>query len=179
MDAVDRFFQYEAEQFRNLSRIERFRQALMAQVGNRYVSGRENWEEADCSGLLTIPLFLACGYRLRGTADNYYRQVFISRPNGIDCMFCITPKAVSNHHGRNVAAGTATHVMGFVAPGIVLNTTLDGAIIQPIKDAVHYWEHGGYRCDIRGIDHDRAKKLSGKLLYGLDPSVRKLMRAGK
>jgi murein DD-endopeptidase len=70
-----------------------------------------------------------------------------------------------------VAAGTATHVAGFLDDGIILNSQEPYARVRRISDVSDWYQRNGFEVAVRGLNRDELERLAkeGKTVYDLDP----------
>jgi murein DD-endopeptidase len=162
----------ERRKFEKMNEAERFIYFLLKQFGSPYGWGKETPETSDCSGAVCMALFAATGLLIRTTADDLYKRVFTvinPRANQIKAIFCITKKSMQ-HGDRTVAAGTVTHVAGFIDDGIILNSQEPYAKVRRITDVSDWYQRNGYEVAVRGLDRDALARLAreGKTVYDLD-----------
>ena len=120
----DKLMENEKRQFEKMSELNKFIYFLLLQFGSPYGWGKENPVASDCSGAVCLALFAATGHLIRTTADDLFKRVFTKvnpRRDEIQAVFYVTQKN-QKHGDRLVAAGTATHIAGFVEDGIILNS---------------------------------------------------------
>jgi murein DD-endopeptidase len=113
----------ERRQFEKMNEYDKFVYFLLLQYGSPYGWGKENPVEADCSGKVCMALFAATGLLIRTTADDLFKRVFTKvnpQQGDIRAVFYVTKKQ-EKHGDRMVAAGTATHIAGFVDDGVILS----------------------------------------------------------
>jgi len=166
---IEKLFQMEAKEFKNLKPEEKYKCALAMQIFTPYVGGKENPKAADCSGSVSLALMKAFGIEIRVTADHFYKKVFTEEKNGIDAMFLITNEK-KYHFGRWVPAGTATHIVGLIEDDIVLDQVRPKARIRQIEYVAHYAKSRGYEIAIRGLNIEALKKHKG-VAWGLDIEI--------
>ena len=124
----------EKKQFEKMNETEKFVYFLLLQFGSPYGWGNENPEKSDCSGAVCMALFAATGFLIRTTADDLFKRVFTKTNPGrgdIQAVFYVTKKN-QKHGDRTVAAGTATHIAGFVDEGVILNSQEPHARVRRI-----------------------------------------------
>jgi murein DD-endopeptidase len=165
----------ERRQFEGMNAASRYRYMLTLLAGVPYGWGKENPEEADCSGSVQFALMASYGFQLRVTADGLYKRVFTVRTPPKECaraIFFVTSETTS-HGGRIVPAGTAVHVAGFVEERVVLNASPPGARLEPVEDVVRRYRKRSLIADIRGLNRDRARRISdrGRDCSGLDKEL--------
>jgi murein DD-endopeptidase len=165
----------EKKQFEKMSEAERFVYFLLLQYGSPYGWGKENPQASDCSGAVCMALYAATGLLIRTTADDLFKRVF-TRPNprkgDIRAVFYVTGK--NRRHGdRSVVPGTATHVAGILADGIILNSQEPYAQLRRVSDVSDWFQREGSEVYIRGLDRTALERLAkeGKTRYGLDKEI--------
>jgi murein DD-endopeptidase len=156
-----------------MNETERFVCFLLKQFGSPYGWGKENPVSSDCSGAVCTALYAATGLLIRATADDLYRRFFTEinpRADQIRAIFCITKKN-AQHGDRNVSAGTATHIAGFVDDGVILNSQEPYARVRKITDVTDWYQRNGYEIAVRGLNREAFERLAraGKTTYDLDP----------
>ncbi|MCL2444413.1 MAG: peptidoglycan endopeptidase, partial [Treponema sp.] len=74
------------------------------------------------------------------------------------------------HGDRTVAAGTATHICGFVDDSVVLNSEQPTAKVRYIMNVSNWFQKEGYETVVRGLDRSALERLAkeGKTVYELD-----------
>jgi len=127
-------------------------------------------------------LFAATGLLIRTTADDLYKRVFTEvnpRANTIRAVFYITKKN-QKHGDRMVAAGTATHIAGFVEDGVILNSQEPYAKVRRITDVSNWYQNNGFEVAVRGLNRKALARLAGegKTVYGLDVEFKKYFDIG-
>jgi murein DD-endopeptidase len=162
----------EKKQFEKMSETDRFIYFLLLQFGSPYGWGKENPESSDCSGAVCMALFAATGLLVRTTADDLFKRVFTKinpRQGDIRAVFFVSKKD-KKHGDRWVAAGTATHVAGFVDDGGVMNSQEPYARVRRITELSDYYQREGNEVHIRGLNREALERLAkeGKTVYGLD-----------
>ena len=162
----------EKKQFEKMSEHDRFVYFLLLQFGSPYGWGKENPISSDCSGAVCMALFAATGLLIRTTADDLLRRVFTKinpRQGDIRAVFYITKKN-QKHGDRTVAAGTATHVAGFVDDGVILNSQEPYAKVRRINEVSDWYQRNGHEVYVRGLDREALARLAreGKTVYDLD-----------
>jgi murein DD-endopeptidase len=165
----------ERRQFEAMSEADRFAYFLLLQFGSPYGWGNENPESSDCSGAVCMALFAATGLLIRTTADDLYKRIFTkANPNARDirAVFYLTRKN-QKHGDRTVAAGTATHVAGFVGEGVVFNSQQPHAMVRRIVDVSVWYERNGFDIVTRGLNREALARLAGegRTLFGLDAEL--------
>jgi len=144
----------------------------LLQFGSPYGWGKENPESSDCSGAVCMALFAATGLLIRTTADGLFKLVFTKnnpRQGDIRAVFYVTKKS-KKHGDRMVAAGTATHVAGFVDDGVILNSQTPNARVRRINEVSDWYFREGHEIYIRGLDREALVRIAkeSKTLHGLD-----------
>jgi len=160
----------ERRQFEKMNETDKFIYFLLLQFGSPYGWGNENPEKSDCSGAVCMALFAATGLLIRTTADDLFKRVFTKTNPGrgdIQAVFYVTKKN-EKHGDRTVAAGTATHIAGFVDEGVVLNSQEPHAKVRRINDVSDWYFRNGYEVFVRGLDREALARLAGNTVYGLD-----------
>ena len=168
----DKLMEIEKRQFEAMNEPNKFIYFLLLQFGSPYSWGSENPERSDCSGAVCMALFAATGLLIRTTADDLLKRVFTKRnpkQGDIRAVFYVTKKAMK-HGDRNVAAGTATHIAGFLDDGVILNSQTPFARIRRINEVTDWYQRNGYDVVIRGLDRNALARLSkeGNTRHGLD-----------
>ena len=156
-----------ANKFDSLPEVAQHRMLQLLLEGARYRLGTENLLSTDCSGVLSWPLLLM-GYRVRVTADEFYRIFY-------------TIDYESTHTWRDetlavfyLEGGVATHVSAGVGRQVILDAW-DEAHPVELKDlptTVTWYREHGYDVKLRGLDWDamHAIMLSSGA-YGVDELV--------
>ena len=162
----------EKKQFEKMNEHDKFVYFLLLQFGSPYGWGEENPEASDCSGAVCMALYAATGLLIRTTADDLFKRVFTKtnpRQGDIRAVFFVSKKD-KKHGDRCVAAGTATHVAGFVDDGVVLNSQTPYARVRRINELSDSFQRDGHDVHIRGLNRDALVKLAleGKTVHGLD-----------
>jgi murein DD-endopeptidase len=162
----------EKKQFEKMSETDKFIYFLLLQFGSPYGWGKENPVSSDCSGAVCMALFAATGLLIRTTADDLFKRVFTKvnpRQGDIRAVFFVTKKN-QQHGDRTVAAGTATHIAGFIDDGVILNSQEPYARVRRIADVSDWYQRNGYEVFVRGLDREALARLAGegKTVYGLD-----------
>jgi len=162
----------EKRKFEKMNETQRFIYFLLKQFGSPYGWGRESPESSDCSGAVCMALYAATGLLIRTTADDLLKRVFtIVNPGqgDIRAVFYITKKD-KRHGDRYAAAGTATHVAGFVGDGVVLNSQEPYAKVRQIYELSDKYQKEGHEVIIRGLNRAALEKIASekKTVYGLD-----------
>jgi len=173
---------FEKQRFERMNETDRFIYFLCRQFGSPYGWGKENPVTSDCSGAVCMSLYAATGLLIRTTADDLYKRVFtLVNPKATDirAVFFITKKD-RRHGDRMVAAGTATHVAGFLDDGIILNSQEPYARIRRISDVSDWYQRNGFEIAVRGLNREALEKLAkeGKTLYDLDPEFGQFFEIG-
>ena len=168
----DSFSAFEKVKFERMNETDRFIYFLCKQFGNPYGWGKENPVTSDCSGAICMSLYAATGLLIRTTADDLYKRVFTKvnpRKEDIRAVFFITKKD-GRHGDRMVAAGTATHVAGFLDDGIILNSQEPYARVRRVSDVSDLYQRNGFEVAVRGLNREAFEKLAveGKTVYDLD-----------
>jgi murein DD-endopeptidase len=162
----------EKRQFEKMSEHDKFVYFLLLQFGSPYGWGKENPEASDCSGAICMALFAATGLLIRTTADDLLKRVFTKinpRQGDIRAVFYVTKKN-QKHGDRMVAAGTATHIAGFVDDGVILNSQEPYAKVRRINEVSDWYQRNGFDVYVRGLDREALARLAGekKTVYDLD-----------
>ena len=162
----------EKKQFEKMSEVDKFIYFLLLQFGSPYGWGQETPEASDCSGAVCLALFAATGLLIRTTADDLFKRIFtrINPQRGdIRAVFFVSKKD-RKHGDRWVAAGTATHVAGFVDDGVVMNSQEPYARVRRINELSDTYQRDGCEVHIRGLNREALARLAGekKTVYGLD-----------
>ena len=162
----------EKKQFEKMSEPEKFIYFLLLQFGSPYGWGMENPESSDCSGAICMALCAATGLLIRTTADDLFKRVFTKvnpRQGDIRAVFYVSKKD-KKHGDRWIAAGTATHVAGFVDDGAVMNSQEPYARVRRITELSDYYQREGNDVYVRGLNREALERLAkeGKTVYGLD-----------
>jgi len=162
----------EKKQFEKMNEHDKFVYFLLLQFGSPYGWGKENPITSDCSGALCMALFAATGLLIRTTADDLLKRVFTKvNPRGGDirAVFYVTKKD-KKHVDRYVAAGTATHVAGFVDDGVILNSQEPYARVRRINEVSDWYQRNEHEVLVRGLDREALVRLAreGKTVYDLD-----------
>jgi murein DD-endopeptidase len=174
--------EFEKQKFEKMNETDRFIYFLCRQFGNPYGWGKENPITSDCSGAICMSLYAATGLLIRTTADDLYRRVFTKinpRAQDIRAVFFLAKKN-QKHGDRMVAAGTATHVAGFLDDGIILNSQEPYAKIRRISDVSDWYQRNGHEVAVRGLNHEALERLAkeGKTVYDLDPEFHNFFDLG-
>jgi murein DD-endopeptidase len=84
-------------------------------------------------------------------------------------VFYVTKKD-KKHVDRYVAAGTATHVAGFVDDGVILNSQEPYARVRRINEVSDWYQRNEHEVLVRGLDREALARLAreGKTVYDLD-----------
>jgi len=170
----------EKRKFGKMNELEKFIYFLLKQFGSPYGWGKENPDTSDCSGAVCMALFAATGFLIRTTADDLYRRVFTKispRQGDIRAVFYVTKKDV-RHGDRTVAAGTATHIAGFVDDGVILNSQEPYARVRRVIDVSDWYQRNGYEISVRGLDREALERLAGKTVYDLDSDFHRYFDVG-
>ena len=162
----------EKKQFEKMSETDKFIYFLLLQFGSPYGWGKENPISSDCSGAVCMALFAATGLLIRTTADDLLKRVFTKvnpRQGDIRAVFYVTKKD-KKHVDRYVAAGTATHIAGFVDDGVILNSQEPYARIRRVVDVSTWYQNNEHEVLVRGLDREALARLAreGKTVYDLD-----------
>ena len=168
----DRIMDIEKIQFEKMNETEKFIYFLLLQFGSPYGWGKENPESSDCSGAVCMALFAATGLLIRTTADDLFKRVFTKinpRQGDIRAVFYVTRKD-KQHGDRKVAAGTATHIAGFVDDGVIMNSQTPAARVRRINEVSDWYQREGHEVHVRGLDREALARLARdrKTIYGLD-----------
>jgi len=172
----------EKSQFEKMSEHDKFVYFLLLQFGSPYGWGNENPITSDCSGAVCMALFAATGLLIRTTADDLLKRVFTKvNPRGGDirAVFYVTKKD-KKHGDRYVAAGTATHIAGFIEDGIILNSQEPYAKVRYITEVSSWFQREGHDVVVRGLDRNALERLAkeGKTVYGLDENFKRFFNVG-
>ena len=172
----------EKRQFEKMNETDKFIYFLLLQFGSPYGWGNENPEKSDCSGAVCMALFAATGLLVRTTADDLFKRVFTKanpRRGDIQAVFYVTKKN-EKHGDRTVAAGTATHIAGFVDDGVVFNSQEPHAKVRRINEMSDWYLRNGYEVFVRGLDRGALAKLAGegKTVYALDGEFKRYFNIG-
>ena len=178
----DELMENERRQFEKMNETDRFINFLCTQFGSPYGWGKENPVTSDCSGAVCMALYAATGLLIRTTADDLYKRVFTDvnpRAVNIRAVFYLAKKEM-RHGDRQVAAGTATHVAGFLDDGIILNSQEPYARIRRITDVSDWYQKNGHEVAVRGLNRDALERLAreGKTVYDLDPEFYNFFNLG-
>jgi len=173
----------EKAQFEKMSEHDKFVYFLLLQFGSPYGWGKENPETSDCSGAVCMALFAATGLLIRTTADDLYKRVFTNpcpRSGDIRAVFYLTKKD-RKHGDAYVAAGTATHIAGFVEDGVILNSQEPYAKVRRVMDVSSWFQNQGYEVAVRGLNREALARLAGekKTVYDLDSEFEKYFTVGE
>jgi murein DD-endopeptidase len=168
----DNLMENEKQQFERMNEADKFIYFLLLQFGSPYGWGNENPERSDCSGAVCMALFAATGLLIRTTADDLFKRVFTRahpRQGDIRAVFYVTRKS-QKHGDRTVAAGTATHIAGFVDDGVILNSQQPHARVRRINEVSDWYQRNGFDIHIRGLDRDVLIRLArdGNTRHDLD-----------
>jgi len=172
----------EKAQFEKMSEHDKFVYFLLLQFGSPYGWGAENPVASDCSGAVCMALYAATGLLIRTTADDLLKRVFTKvnpRSGDIRAVFYVTKKD-KKHGDRMVAAGTATHIAGFVDDGIIFNSQEPYAKVRYITEVSNWFQNQGHEVWVRGLDRLALEKLAkeGKTVYGLDSEFKRFFNVG-
>jgi murein DD-endopeptidase len=172
----------ERKQFEAMGEREKFIYFLLLQFGSPYGWGYENPERSDCSGAVCMALFAATELLIRTTADDLYKRVFTKiNPGSADirAVFFITKKD-QKEGGRFIAAGTATHVAGFLEDGVILNSQEPYARVRRVVDVSAWFEKSGHEVAVRGLNREALARIAGegKTRYGLDGELGRYFKFG-
>jgi murein DD-endopeptidase len=172
----------EKRQFEKMSETDKFIYFLLLQFGSPYGWGKENPVSSDCSGAVCMALFAATGLLIRTTADDLLKRVFTKinpRQGDIRAVFFVTKKN-QKHGDRTVAAGTATHVAGFIDDGVILNSQEPYARVRRIHEVSDWYQRNGYEVYVRGLDREALARLAGerKTVYDLDAEFKQFFEVG-
>jgi len=168
----DNLMKNEQQQFEKMNEADKFIYFLLLQFGSPYGWGNENPEASDCSGAVCMALFAATGLLIRTTADDLFKRVFTTvnpRQGDIRAVFYVTKKD-KQHGDRMVAAGTATHIAGFVDDGVILNSQQPHARVRRINEVSDWYFRNGHEVHVRGLNRETLARLAreGRTIYGLD-----------
>ena len=178
----DKLMENEKRQFEGMNETDKFIYFLLLQFGSPYGWGKENPVEADCSGKVCMALFAATGLLIRTTADDLLKRVFTRvnpRSGDIRAVFYVTRKDMK-HGDRMVAAGTATHICGFIDDGVILNSQQPTARVRRINEVSDWYQRNGYDVLVRGLDRTALERLAreGKTVHGLDKEFHQFFNVG-
>ena len=171
----DRLIENEKKQFERMNEADKFIYFLLLQFGSPYGWGNENPEASDCSGAVCMALFAATGLLVRTTADDLFKRVFTKinpRQGDIRAVFYVVKKN-QKHGDRMVAAGTATHIAGFVDDAVILNSQEPSARVRRINEVSDWYFRNGYEIHVRGLNREALARIAaeGKTVYDLDPEI--------
>ena len=171
----------ERRQFEGMNESERFIYFLLLQYGSPYGWGNENPGASDCSGAVCMALYAATGLLIRTTADDLLRRIFTvanPRAGDIRAVFCLTENGRS-HGDRLVAAGTATHIAGFVDDGVILNSQQPAARLRRVSDVSDWYLRNGHEVVVRGLDRAALERLANAgAVWGLDAEFHRYFNVG-
>lgn len=170
---IEKYFNKLKPIFRKMTQVQKYRSVLSDQLDKPYLWGKENPAGSDCSGSVCMG-FIGAGWEIRTTADGLLKNIFTEPSGVIEALFYVTKKP-TKHGDRTIPAGTATHIMGFVGDEVVLNMTPPAARMESELSATKAGLNWGYQVIRRGANLEALEKLSGKLVYGLDPEIKELM----
>jgi len=172
----------EKSQFEKMNEHDKFVYFLLLQFGSPYGWGSENPKTSDCSGAVCMALYAATGLLIRTTADDLLKRVFtkVNPRNGDIRAVFYTTKKEKVHGDRRVAAGTATHVAGFVDDAVILNSQEPYAKVRYITEVSSWFQREGYEVTVRGLDRSALERLAkeGKTVYGLDTEFKRFFDVG-
>jgi murein DD-endopeptidase len=119
-----------------------------------------------------MALYAATGLLIRTTADDLLKRVFTKTNPGqrdIRAVFYITKKDKKHGNGY-AAAGTATHVAGFIGDSVILNSQEPYARVRYITEVSDWYQKEGHEVLIRGLNREALERLAkeGKTTYELD-----------
>jgi murein DD-endopeptidase len=172
----------EKRKFEKMNEAQRFIYFLLKQFGSPYGWGKETPETSDCSGAVCMALYAATGLLIRTTADDLLKRVFTMmnpRQGDIRAVFYVTKK--DKRHGDGyAAAGTATHVSGFIDDGIILNSQEPYARVRQIYEVSDWYQKEGHEVLIRGLNREALARLAreGKTRHGLDSEFQQYFDIG-
>ena len=169
----DKLMELERRQFEKMNETDKFIYFLLLQFGSPYGWGKENPESSDCSGAVCMALFAATGLLIRTTADDLFRRIFTKnnpRQTDIRAVFYVTKKNIK-HGDRMVAAGTATHIAGFVDDGVILNSQTPKTRVRRINEVSDWYFREGHEIYVRGLDREALVRIAkeGRTLHDVDP----------
>jgi len=172
----------EKAQFEKMNEHDKFVYFLLLQYGSPYGWGKENPISSDCSGAVCMALFAATGFLIRTTADDLFKRVFTKinpRSGDIRAVFYVTKKD-KKHGDTYVAAGTATHIAGFVDDSVILNSQEPYARVRYITDVSSWFQREGHEVFVRGLDREALARLARekKTVYGLDKEFNDFFEVG-
>jgi murein DD-endopeptidase len=173
----DKLMENERRQFEKMNEADKFIYFLLLQFGSPYGWGNENPESSDCSGAVCMALYAATGFLIRTTADDLLKRVFLKtnpRQSDIRAVFYVTKKN-QKHGDRMAAAGTATHIAGFIDDGVILNSQTPSARVRRINEVSDWYQREGHDVYVRGLDRSALERLAreGKTVHGLDVEFHK------
>jgi len=100
------------------------------------------------------------------------------RAGDIRAVFYVTKKT-RKHGDRTVAAGTATHVAGFVDDGVILNSQRPTARIRRVSDVSDWYMRNGHEVLVRGLDRTALERLAAAgAVWGLDDGFHRYFEIG-
>jgi len=172
----------EKRQFEKMTEHDKFVYFLLLQFGSPYGWGKENPVSSDCSGAVCMALFAATGLLIRTTADDLFKRIFTRinpRQGDIRAVFFVTKKN-QKHGDRTVAAGTATHVAGFIDDGVILNSQEPYAKVRRINEVSDWYQRNGYEVYVRGLDREALARLAAdrKTVYDIDAEFKQFFEVG-
>ena len=178
----DRVMENERLQFEKMNETDKFIYFLLLQFGSPYGWGKETPEASDCSGAVCMALFAATGLLIRTTADDLFKRVFTKvnpRQGDIRAVFYVSKKT-KKHGDRVVAAGTATHIAGFVDDGVILNSQTPSARVRRIDEVSNWYQREGHEVYIRGLDREALARLAReeKTVHDLDSEFHRYFNIG-
>ncbi|MDR2728888.1 MAG: C40 family peptidase [Chitinispirillales bacterium] len=178
----DNLMKNEKMQFEKMNEHDRFVYFLLLQFGSPYSWGKETPEAADCSGAVCMALYAATGLLIRTTADDLLKRVFTKinpQQGDIRAVFYVTKKN-QKHGDRTAAAGTATHIAGFVDDGVVLNSQEPYTRVRRINEVSDWYQRNGHEVYVRGLDREALARLAreGKTVYDLDKEFHLFFEVG-
>ena len=149
-----------------------------------YEWGKENPYGTDCSGTVCYPL-IRMGHEIRATADALYRKIFtipVGDEDDLDLdkiisVFYVMQKSWLKLSGEIMPKGTVRHVTPVVGRYAVCDADWgrDQIILKTAKEVRVDFESKGAIAIWREINWDAVKKYEGKLFYGLDKELLKLL----
>jgi murein DD-endopeptidase len=101
------------------------------------------------------------------------------RQGEIRAVFYVTKKD-KKHGDGYAAAGTATHVAGFIDDGVILNSQEPYARVRHINEVSDRFQKEGHEVLIRGLNREALERLAreGKTRYGIDSEFSKYFDIG-
>lgn len=170
----------EKELVGKLKENERYKYFLGRMQYVKYVGGKENLLEADCSGSVCMALLLATGLSIRVTADTLMRKYFtLTNPGKDDIKAAFFITQYDRHLGsRLYREGEVAHVAGICGDGVVLNCVEPCAYLRSLDTMRDVYRGMDYECRIRGLDRAALAKASkeNRDLFGADPEFQQFKK---